>query len=127
MAGNFSATPLPTILRRKRRSFKLEGKGGQGCVLVGGKRVGPEQLKFHENPEKDFLFADRERENFVWIFMRHSSPRVIPSWTGFNITIQDQVPVMKSSVHYLDCIDSPATEKTTIYQVTHLLMKRRSS
>ena len=44
--------------------------------------------------------------------MRHhfSENQVIPSWTGFNITMHGNLAVLKSSVNYLDCIDSPATE-----------------
>ena len=118
MNGHFSATPLPSAKKQKRCSFKLKDTNTQDYILVGGKRIGPEGLKFPENPEKEFLFADREKDNFIWALMRQSLPKVIPSWTGFNIAITDQVPVMKSSIQYLDCIDNPATEKTTIYQAS---------
>ena len=43
--------------------------------------------------------------------------QVLPIWTGFNIDIQEGVPILKSSIYYLDCIDAPATEISTIYQV----------
>ena len=80
-----------------------------------GKRIGPESLTFPENPEKELLFVDKEKDTFIWAPMRqYSLPRkYFPSWTGFN----DRVPVMKSSVQYLNCIDNPATQKSTIYQV----------
>jgi len=119
MDGHFTETPLTTIRKQKRRSFKLGNENAQVHGLVGGKRIGPEELKFPENPEKEFLFAGREKVNFIWALMRTTLPKKIPSWTGINITIEDQVPVMKSSVLYLDCIDNPATEKTTIYQVSN--------
>ena len=50
--------------------------------------------------------------------MRHhfSENQVIPSWTGFNITMHSNLAVLKSSVNYLDCIDSPATDISTIYR-----------
>lgn len=117
MNGNFTNTPVAQTRKQKRRSFKARDTNTYGHGLVGGKRIGPEALKFPENEEKQFMFADREKANFIWSLMRLSLPRSIPSWTGFNITIEDQIPVMKSSILYLDCIDNPATEKTTIYQV----------
>ena len=46
-----------------------------------------------------------------------SENQVIPSWTGFNITMDGNLAVLKSSVNYLDCIDSSATDISTIYQV----------
>ena len=55
--------------------------------------------------------------DFLRVFLRwHSIPKqIIPSWTGFNIILQDGMVVLKSSVSYLDCINAPATEMTTIY------------
>lgn len=66
------------------------------------------------------LFADREQDNFLWVLLRwHSVPRqIIPSWTGFYITIHEGLPVMKSSIKYLDCINSSAADISTIYQVS---------
>ena len=55
--------------------------------------------------------------DFLRVFLRwHSIPKqIIPSWTGFKIILQDGMVVLKSSVSYLDCINAPATEMTTIY------------
>ena len=115
-------TPLPpssVYERKKRRSFKIQDKENQPLILLSGKRKDPANLKFPVNPLRDLLFADREKSNFIWTLLRrHFSPRqIIPSWTGFNIVIQDGVLVVKSSIEYLNCIDSPATETSTIYQV----------
>ena len=76
-------------------------------------------MNFLENIQRDFMFADREKENFMWALLRFDSlpTQVIPSWTGFNIEIQEGVPILKSSVQYLDCLDAPATDMSTIYQV----------
>ena len=51
--------------------------------------------------------------------MRHhfSENQVIPSWTGFNVTVHGNLAVLKSSVNYLYCINSPATDISTIYLV----------
>ena len=63
------------------------------------------------------MFADQELLHLIWILSRKSLPRTIPSWTGFNITIRQNIPVLASSVGYLDCIDAPATDISTIYTV----------
>ena len=68
-------------------------------------------MKFPENDEAQFLFAD-----FILRFQA-APQQFIPSWTGFYIKIHEGQVISKSSVQYLDCIDSPATEKSTIYQV----------
>ena len=46
-----------------------------------------------------------------------SENQVIPSWTGFNIRMHGNLAVLKSSVNYLDCIDSPAADISAIYEV----------
>ena len=45
----------------------------------------------------------------------------LPIWTGFNIIVRDQVVVMESTMHYLDCLDAPATETATIQEVERTL------
>ena len=45
--------------------------------------------------------------------------QIIPNWTGFNVVVCSGTLVMKSNVSYLDCIDAPATEMSTIYQVKY--------
>ena len=50
--------------------------------------------------------------------MRYKSTgRRIPSRTGFQILISNNIPILKTAVGYLDCIDSSAAEISTIYQV----------
>ena len=51
----------------------------------------------------------------------------IPSWTGFNIRIRDQVVVMESTVHYLDYLDAAATETTTIQEVMERALKMKDA
>ena len=72
-----------------------------------------------EAVDNPLLFAEQNKKNFLWAIMRHhfSENQVIPTWTGFNITMHGNLAVLKSSVNYLDCIDSPATDISTIYQV----------
>ena len=105
--------------KRRRRSFKPLLKGPDVTEPSSSKRIGPSEKDFQENLEQDMLFAEVEENTFL----RQSCSYVqrFPSWTGFNITINSDTPVLKSTVSYLDCIDAPATEITTIYQVGRIL------
>ena len=117
--GNFGADASSSSPRRKRsrRSFQTMQNSFEN-LYVSGKCIGPTNCKFNENEERDLLFADRGKEKFLWSFLRFSySPnQFILSWTGYYITIIDGIPVLKSSIQYLDCIDTPAAKMTTIYQ-----------
>ena len=119
--GDFGTDALSNSPRRKRskRSFQATQNNFEK-VYISGERIGPINCKFNENEERDLLFADREKETFLWSFLgfSYSPNQFIPSWTGYNITIIDGPPVLKSSTQYLGCIDAPAAEVTTIYQVS---------
>ena len=57
---------------------------------------------------------------FAWILARdltrHSNmPQQIPNWTGFYIKLRENKNVTQSSIGYLDCLDAPATDMSTIY------------
>ena len=94
--GKFGTDALSNSPRRKRsrRSFQATQNNFEN-LYVSGKRIGPTNYKFNENEERDLLFADREKETFLWSFLRFSySPnQFIPSWTGYNNTIIDGTPV----------------------------------
>ena len=56
--------------------------------------------------------------NIAWILSRKSSvPQVIPSWTGFNIQIRDNITPSKCSVGYLESLDFPASDISTILEI----------
>ena len=81
------------------------------------KRQSP-QLPFKRiiNEAKDLLFADQFVSNLAWLLSRRSvSALHIPSWTGYHIKLRSRVPVKKNFVGYLDCLDAPATEMSTVY------------
>ena len=110
--------------KRRRRSFKPVLTEPKVTGPSSSKRIGPSKKDFEENPEQDMLFAEVEENTFLWSLLRQSSGSMqrFPSWTGFNITMNSSTPVLKSTVSYLNCIDAPATEITTIYQVGGFLL-----
>ena len=91
-----------------------------------GKRIGSKNLSFLVFGHADFLFSDEERLYISWTMCHQllyipiypiyqyvlsitSTYQYIPSWTGFNIKIHDRDIIMESNVHYLPCLDAPAT------------------
>ena len=93
-----------------------------------GKRCGPEPMAITENDEREFLLADQDKINLAWILSRRFSvPQIIPSWAGFQISIRNNLAVVKTSVGYLDSIDAPATEISTVYHVLQRCLKIKDS
>ena len=71
-------------------------------------------MTYTENPERDFIMADQTNRYLTWILLRKlSNPQVIPSWTGFNI-LSSENGGNKSYVGFLQCLDAPATELSTV-------------
>ena len=85
-------------------------------------------MTFTNNDERDFLLADQEAINLVWLLLRkHSIPQHIPSWTGFHMEARNNVAILKTSVGYMDCLDEPATDISTIYCVLQRCIKIKES
>ena len=76
------------------------------------------QLPFERiiNEGKDLLFADQFVSNLARLLSRRSvSALHIPGWTGYHTKLRSRAPVKKNFVGYLDCLDAPATEMSTVY------------
>ena len=69
-----------------------------------------------ESIARDLLFADQSFLYNMWVILRKDGniPH-IPSWTGFFIDLHKNLTVKSSNIGYLDCLDAPATEISTIY------------
>ena len=86
--------------KQRRRSFKPSLNGPDVTGPSSSKRIGPSEKDFQENLEQDILFAEVEENNFLCSLLRQSCSYVqrFPRWTGFNITINSETPVFKSTV-----------------------------
>ena len=86
--------------KRRKRSFKPSLKGTDVTGPSSSKRIRPSEKDFQENLEQDMLFAEVEENTFLWSLLRQSCSYVqrFPSWTGFNITINSDTPVLKSTL-----------------------------
>ena len=117
--GSFEEIRSPKN-KRSKRSFNVEYETCDNAIHLSSKRIGPApKVVDFDQFQNPVVIAERNMNDFLWVFLRwHSIPnQIIPSWTGFHIILHDGMAVLKSSVNYLDCIDAPATELTTIYQV----------
>ena len=66
----------------------------------------------------DILLADQRNLYAMWIFLRKVNlPFPIPSWTGFHIKLREKTTITLSNVEYLDCLNAPATDMSTIYHM----------
>ena len=118
---NFNSSYSPKIKRSWRSFQPILNEGPWMPVMSSKKQIGPCQLEFPSNDEKDFLFYVTEHSTLLWSLMRcHFAPlQIILSWTRFNVLVHSGILVIKSNVSCLDCIDASATEMSTIYQVKY--------
>ena len=78
------------------------------------------------NEERDAIFANQHILNLAWLSSRRSlSASSILSWTGYHIKLRMGQSVKKDLVGYLDCLDAPATEMSTIYDLMERAVKIR--
>ena len=66
----------------------------------------------------DILLADPRNLYAMWIFLRKVNlPFHIPSWTGLHIKLREKTTITQNNDGYLDCLDAPATDMSTIYHM----------
>ena len=100
-----------------RRSFNVDNVD-HDLIYINGPRIGPTNLVFYDNKDSLLLKAKQRRRYLGWSTLRKNNiERLIPSWTGFQILVTNNVLTLKTSVGYMQSIDSPATDITTIFQV----------
>ena len=63
----------------------------------------------------------------MWLSLRKcENLQHIPSWTGFFIKLHKNVSIKPSNVGYLDCLNAPATEMSTIYHMMDRALQIKS-
>ena len=110
---------LPRVERKKQRSVSIEHQERE--VYVTGTHIGPQPIPTVQNHVEEAKNAAQvaHKKNLMWILARHTDQdrQAIPSWTGFNITTMDQIPISKDVVGYLPTINAPATELNTVFEI----------
>ena len=80
------------------------------------KCVGPSVLTFPDNEASKFILDYADKRHPLWSLMWvRLIPRSVPSWTGFQILVCDNFPVLRTTVGYLNCIDAFSTEMLYYY------------
>jgi len=106
----------PTVAKTKKRSISAAPL--MLATYNAGKRVGPSTTTCVD-ADTTAVVQDARRKNNVWLLARRSDPgsQTVSSWTGFNIRVRDQVPVIQDNIGYLPTINAPATQMSTVNEV----------
>ena len=103
--------------KRSRRSFSPTSCAPKVNYLYR-KRIDPVAVSFPGNEASDFILGDSNKRQFLWTLLRYKATNFgIASWSGFQISISNGIPLLQTSIGYLDCIYSSAAEMSAIFQV----------
>ena len=87
-------------------------------IYNAGQRCGPPSRAYVEVTSSD-TEANARRKIFCWILVRlHATEnQTIPGWTGFNIKVRNEEQVSLDNIGYLQTIDAPASNMSTVFEV----------
>lgn len=89
-----------------------------------GERTGP-PVSSAQQINYSSCETNAEKKNLVWVLARQlqTDEQLIPSWTGFNILIRDNITVKRDTVGYLPTINAPATQMSTVHEILQQVLK----
>ena len=105
------------IVKTKKRS--VEALDAEHLPIYNaGERCGPCSRRFVEVTCQEAL-ENARRKNLLWVLVRlHADERQkVSGWTGFNISVRNEVEVRQDSMGYLPTINAPATNMSTVHEV----------
>ena len=105
------------IVKTKKRS--VEALDAENLPIYNaGERCGPCSRRFVEVTCQEAL-ENARRKNLLWVIVRlHADARQkVSGWTGFNISVRNEVKVRQDSVGYLPIINAPTTNMSTVHGV----------
>jgi len=90
--------PLPTIPKNKKRSLMIEDTPLP--IYTAGERVGPSQCTTLDVNREAFI-AEAHKKNIMWMLTRRldTDNQVVMAWTGFNIILRRDLPVVQDIYH----------------------------
>ena len=68
--------------------------------------------------------ANAQKKNLLWILVLNQT---IPGWTGFNIKVRNEEQVSQDNIGYLQTIDAPASNMSTVFEVLSQSLKIKDS
>jgi len=116
-----SATCLPPRLginEKKKRSIEISDLSLP--EYISGNKKNPPPTQTQELPSVCVTkFSEAKRYNLFWMVSRLSDPIIqkVSAWTGFNITVKNDIDVQADTIAYLPSINNPATQRSTVYEI----------
>ena len=107
--------PIPS------RSRHFKGIPVENLPYISGKREGPTRTPTAKEDLKcdPAISAKAKRTDFAWFLTRNGAkrnqPQTVPSWTPFNIAIQNNDVPRECAVGYCQTIKASPTEFLTVY------------
>lgn len=116
-----------TIAKSKKRSLDIM-TDSELPIYNAGERNGPPKRTYVEVTSSELEEIARKK-TFLWVLVRlHAADHQhIGGWTGFNITVRNEVEVVKDNIGYLPTINAPATSMSTVFEVLSQSLKIKDS
>ena len=117
----------PILSKSKRRSIDVV-LDKELPIYNAGKRCGPPSRAYVEVTSSD-IEANAQNKNLLWILVRlHTiENQTIPGWTGYNIKVRNEEQVSQDNIGYLQTIDAPASNMSTVFEVLSQSLKIKDS
>ena len=114
-----SLPPPPGIVQARTRKRSIDPSVSSVVLPYNaGGCCGPRARAFVEVTAEEILAVARKK-NLLWILERlHAKEKQKASgWTGFNISVRNEVQVSQDVIGYLPSINAPATDVATVHEV----------
>ena len=118
-------TPILSKLKKRSIDVVLDK---ELPIYNAGQRCGPPSSAYVEKTSSD-IEANAKKKNLLWILVRlHATEnQTIPGWTGFNIKVRNEEQVSQDNIGYLQTIDAPASNMSTVFEVLSQSLKIKDS
>ena len=118
-------TPILSKLKKRSIDFVLDK---ELPIHNAVQRCGPPLSAYVEKTSSD-IEANVKKKNLLWILVRlHATEnQTIPGWTGFNIKVRNEEQVSQDNIGYLQTIDAPASNMSTVFEVLSQSLKIKDS
>ena len=117
----------PILSKSKRQSIDVV-LDKELPIHNAGQRCGPPSRAYVEVTSSD-IEANAQNKNLLWILVRlHTTEnQTIPGWTGYNIKVRNEEQVSQDNIGYLQTIDAPASNMSTVFEVLSQSLKIKDS
>ena len=113
----------PILSKSKKRSIDVV-LDKELPIYNAGQRCGPPSRAYVEVTSSD-IEANAQKKNLLWLLVRLHATEIqtIPGWTGFNMKVRNEEQVSQDNIGYLQTIDAPASNMSTVFGVLSQSLK----